>query len=72
VKELLRTNDAVLISFAVSLLEGEGIVHAVFDTNMSIIEGSLGILPRRLMVDPDQIGRARLLLTEAGISYDRT
>ena len=51
-QELLRTNDAVLISFAVSLLEGEGIVHAVFDTNMSIIEGSLGILPRRLMVDP--------------------
>ncbi|MGI9415963.1 MAG: DUF2007 domain-containing protein [Hyphomicrobiales bacterium] len=71
-KELLRTNDAVLISFAVSVLEGEGITHAVFDTNMSIVEGSLGILPRRLMVDPDQIGRARILLTEAGIGHDST
>lgn len=66
-EELLRTNDPVLISFAVSLLEEAGIGHAVFDTNMSIADGSLGILPRRLMVDVDRIDRARHLLEEAGL-----
>lgn len=70
-EELLRTNDPVLISYAVSLLDDAGIDHAVFDTNTSIIEGSLGILPRRLMVDIDQIGRARHLLNEAGIGDER-
>lgn len=69
-KELLRTNDPVLISFAQSLLQDAGIAHEVFDTNMSIVEGSLGILPRRLMVDAEQIGRARNLLNEAGIGDD--
>lgn len=67
VEELLRTNDPVLISFAVSLLDDAGIGHAVFDTNMSIADGSLGILPRRLMVDPNLIKSARHLLGEAGI-----
>ncbi len=66
-EELLRTNDIVLISYAASLLDDAGIIHAVFDTNMSIVEGSLGILPRRLMVEPDQISRARYLLNAAGI-----
>lgn len=66
-EELLRTNDPVLISFAVSLLDDAGIGHAVFDTNMSIADGSLGILPRRLMVDPNHINSARHLLGEAGI-----
>ena len=66
-KELLRTNDPVLISFAQSLLKDAGIEHHVFDTNMSIADGSLGVIPRRLMVDPAQIGRARNLLIEAGI-----
>lgn len=71
-EELLRSNDPVLISFAVSLLDEAGIGHAVFDTNMSVIEGSLGILPRRLMVDQDQISRARHLLTTAGIGDEHS
>lgn len=65
--ELLRTTDPVLISFVVSLLNDEGIPHAVFDGNMSIMEGSIGILPRRIMVDSDALGRARFLLASAGV-----
>ena len=49
-KELLRTNDPTIIAFAKALLDGEGIDCFEFDVNISILEGSIGILPRRLMV----------------------
>ncbi|MDA9940701.1 DUF2007 domain-containing protein [Planktomarina temperata] len=49
-KELLRTTDPTLMAFAQMLLRGEDIVCFEFDVNTSIIEGSIGILPRRLMV----------------------
>lgn len=49
-KELLRTNDPTVIAFASALLDGEGIDVFVLDANISILEGSIGILPRRLMV----------------------
>jgi hypothetical protein len=50
VRELLRTNDPTVIAFASALLDGEGIDVFVLDANTSILEGSIGILPRRLMV----------------------
>ncbi len=46
-KELLRTNDAVVISFVESLLRDAGIGCLVADQNMSVLDGSIGILPRR-------------------------
>lgn len=49
-KELLRTNDITVIAFAKALLQGEDIEVFEMDVNMSILDGSLGILPRRLMV----------------------
>ena len=49
-KELLRTTDPTLMAFAHMLLRGEDIACFEFDVNTSIIEGSIGILPRRLMV----------------------
>jgi len=49
-KELLRTTDPTLMAFAQMLLRGENIACFEFDVNTSIIEGSIGILPRRLMV----------------------
>ena len=49
-RELLRTNDPTVIAFATALLEGEGIDVFVLDANASVLEGSIGILPRRLMV----------------------
>ena len=49
-KELLRTTDPTLMAFAQMLLRGQDIACFEFDVNTSIIEGSIGILPRRLMV----------------------
>jgi hypothetical protein len=68
-KELLRSNDAVLISFVSALLGEEGIAFIVADTNMSVLEGSIGALPRRVLVDSDEAERARRILTEAGIGH---
>ena len=48
--ELVRTNDAVLISAIEALLNGAGIPYMVLDQNMSVLEGSLGVLPRRVLV----------------------
>jgi Putative prokaryotic signal transducing protein len=68
-KELLRSNDAVLISFVSALLEEEGIDFMVADTNMSVLEGSIGALPRRVLVASDGVKRARALLIHAGIGH---
>jgi hypothetical protein len=66
-EELLRTNDLVLISYVEALLRDAGIAFVVLDQNMSVIEGSLGILPRRVLVPEDRILAARSLLEKAGI-----
>lgn len=68
--ELLRSNDPVLISFAEALLKEAGIDHATVDQNMSIVEGSLGILPRRMLVARRQHENARRLLVEAGLGRE--
>ncbi len=68
-KELLRTNDPVLISFVVSLLDGSGIGNVVLDTHMSVLDGSIGVLPRRIMVETDSLMQARRLLDQEGIEY---
>jgi hypothetical protein len=67
-EELLRTNDAVLISFVEALLRDAGIEPWVADQNMSIVEGSLGVLPRRVMVLSEELDQARKVLEEAGIA----
>lgn len=66
-REVLATNDPVLISFAQSVLNDEGIDLLVADQHMSVLEGSLGILPRRLLVAPADLFRARVALTTAGV-----
>ena len=65
--ELIRTNDAVVISYAQSLLRDAGIECLVADQNMSVLDGSIGILPRRILVAEDDVEAARRLFTEAGI-----
>jgi hypothetical protein len=67
-RELIRTNDAVLISAIEALLKGADIAHMVVDQNMSIMEGSIGIFPRRILVADDEVAAARRLLTEAGFA----
>jgi hypothetical protein len=68
--ELVRTNDLVLISFIESLLGEAGLRFFVADQHMSAIEGSLGFLPRRILIDGDQLEQARRLLSEAGLSRE--
>ena len=65
-RELMRTNDPVKLSWLVSLLADSGIKALVFDTHTSILEGSLGVLPRRLMVTDDEYDAACRLLRDAG------
>ena len=69
-REIVRTNDAVLITAIEALLKGANIPHMVLDQNMSVLDGSLGMLPRRIVVDDDQLTRARRLLTEAGLGHE--
>lgn len=65
-KELLRSNDPVRLSWAEALLAAAGIDAVVLDSHTSVIEGSIGALPRRLMVADDDHQRARQLLADAG------
>jgi hypothetical protein len=66
-RELLRTNDPTVIAFASALLEGEGIVAFPLDVHMSALEGSIGILPRRLMVADRDHFTASAILRDNGI-----
>jgi hypothetical protein len=66
-EELLRTTDPTLVPYAQALLDGEDIACFVFDVNMSVLEGSLGVLPRRLMVLRRDLHRARAILRENGV-----
>ncbi len=68
--ELVRTNDLVLISFIETLLSQAGVAFFVADQHMSAVEGSLGFLPRRILVDAEEQERARRLMREAGLSRE--
>jgi Putative prokaryotic signal transducing protein len=70
VRELVRTNDAVLISAIEALLKSARIKHMVVDQNMSVLEGSIGIFPRRILVEEDDADAARELLEEAGFGNE--
>jgi len=65
--ELIRTNDPVLLSFAESLMRDAGIHCMIADQAVSILEGSLGMLPRRFLVEEDRAQQARRILTDAGL-----
>ncbi len=66
-KELLRTNDPTIIAFATALLRGEDIDCFEMDVHMSVLEGSIGIMPRRLMVADRDAFQARAILRENDI-----
>lgn len=65
--EIIRTNDPVVLSYAESLMRDFGIHCFIADQGMSVLEGSIGVLQRRLMVDAEEADRARRILTEAGL-----
>ena len=68
--ELLRTNDLVLISAVRAILAEENIVVVVADEHMSALEGSLGFLPRRVLVGEGDCARARRAIIAAGLGRE--
>jgi hypothetical protein len=70
-REVLRSNDAVRLSWLVALLSDAGITAVLFDTHTSIVEGSIGVLPRRLMVEDGDHARALRILRDAGEEVGR-
>ena len=64
-KELLRTNDLVRLSWVEALLSDAGIECLVLDQHTSLVEGSIGAIQRRLMVGTDDHARAKALIAEA-------
>jgi hypothetical protein len=70
-KELLRTNDVTVIAFATALLDAEDIDWFTFDDNMSIMEGSIGIMPRRLMVLDRDLFMAEAVMRDGEIDLGR-
>jgi Putative prokaryotic signal transducing protein len=69
-REIVRTNDAVLVSAIEALLKAAYIPHIVLDQNMSVLEGSIGILPRRILVNECCVHDAREMLEEAGLGHE--
>ncbi len=66
-KALLKTTDITAIAFAKALLSGEGIDCFEMDVNMSVLEGGIGILPRRLMVRDKDHFIAQVILRDNNI-----
>ncbi len=69
-RELLRTNDVVKLSWVKALLADAGITALLLDQHTSILEGSAGAIPRRLMVGDDDYQRACRVLADAGESHE--
>jgi len=59
-----------LIGMGATLLNGARIKHIVVDQNMSVLEGSIGVFPRRILVGEDQLTMARRLLADAGLGHE--
>lgn len=66
--ELLRSNDLVYLSFVMHLLDEAGIDYLLLDTYTSAIEGSIGAIPRRLMVAEDNLFRAKMALGNGSLT----
>ncbi len=66
-KQLLSTTDPTELAFARALLQGEGIAVFEMDVNMSVLEGSIGIFPRRLMVADQDHTAAYVALRDNGL-----
>jgi hypothetical protein len=68
--ELLRTNDILLIARIEALLDGVGIGHIVVDQHSSLIEGSIGIIPRRILILAEDLPAARRHVEAIGLGRE--
>lgn len=67
---LIRTNDLAVIAFVEALLSEANIEYLILDQHMSIVEGSLGVIPRRILVQEAMLSRARNILTDAELGHE--
>ncbi len=68
-KELIRTNDLAVIAHVKILLTNENIEYFELDVHMSVLEGSIGILPRRIMISEHHLNKAKRVLSDNKIDY---
>ena len=66
----MRSNNIVTLSFVEALMRDAGITVMIADQNMSIIEGSIGASPRRILVDGDRLSQARSIVADAGLGHE--
>ena len=66
-REIIRSNDPILLNFAQVLLRDAGVDAVLMDQNMSVMEGSIGILQRRLMVPVGDIELARQIMIDSDL-----
>ena len=69
-REIMRTNNPALISFVESLLKEIDVRYMVADRHISIVEGSIGAIPRRILVDAEDEARARRFLIAADLASE--
>lgn len=65
-RELLRSSDLVFVSFIQAILTADGIEAVVLDQHMGAVHTNIDAFPRRIMVDEDDLARARSLIRDAG------
>jgi hypothetical protein len=66
-RDLVTSNDPVLLNYVQVLLKDAGIDAAIFDGNMSVVQGTLGAVQQRVAVPEESWAEARRLLDEAGL-----
>ncbi len=71
-KELLRTNDPTVIAFATALLRGEDIECFVLDVHMSVLEGTIGLFPKRMMVAREDHFQASAILRDNDVELGQS
>ena len=66
----MRSNNIVTLSFVEALMRDAGIAVMIADQSMSILEGSIGAIPRRILVDSERIDQARRIMRDAGLDHE--
>ncbi len=69
-KAIIKTTDPLMVSFVIDLLDQQGVKAFEFDQNFSVMDGSIGVIPRRIMVIDEELNKARRLIREAGLGHE--
>jgi hypothetical protein len=69
-KDLIRTNNPALISYVEALLKQLDIHYFIADQAISSAEGSIGMFPKRILVSPEHMAKARQLMIDAGLENE--